>query len=167
MLLPRCSLHRAYASSHSLHAALVHALRTQLQVPVYGLCDWNPFGLALLLSYKIGSAAGGAEASRYAVPCMAWLGLRAAQIDRLESESGTTLSSKPFTPIDTRKSRAMLKTNEFMVDPQNARWRKELETMQARERKVDLEAVFELERGFELFTSEIVQLDIMMGNAID
>ena len=97
---------------------------------------------------------------------MAWLGLRAAQIDRLERESGIALSFKPFTPIDTRKTRAMLKTNEFLIDPQNARWRQELETMQERERKIDLEAVFELERGFELFTSEIVQLDIMMDNAL-
>ena len=96
-----------------------------------------------------------------------WLGLRAAQIDRLERESGIALSFKPFTPIDTRKTQAMLKNNEFLIDPQNARWRQELETMQERGRKIDLEAVFQLERGFELFSSEIVHLDIMTGNAIN
>ena len=36
--------------------ALVHQLSTRFSLPVYGLADCNPFGLALLLTYKLGSA---------------------------------------------------------------------------------------------------------------
>ena len=147
-------------------AALVSALRTQLQLPVFGLCDWNPFGLALLLSYKIGSVTGGAEASRYAVPSMAWLGLRAAQIDRLQRKEGIELSSKPFSPVDRRKVQSMLRNNQFLGETQNAEWRQELEAMQERGIKVDLEAVLELERGFEIFSEEVVQQELLSENAI-
>jgi len=36
--------------------ALVHQVATRFSLPVVGLADCNPFGLALLLTYKFGSA---------------------------------------------------------------------------------------------------------------
>lgn len=56
-------------------AALVRAAGTQplagdggssmrASIPVLGLVDWNPGGVAILLSYKFGSAAMGLEAAQ-------------------------------------------------------------------------------------------------------
>ncbi len=36
--------------------AMVHQVSARFRLPVYGLADCNPFGLALLLTYKFGSA---------------------------------------------------------------------------------------------------------------
>lgn len=36
--------------------ALVHQVSTRFKLPVFGIADCNPFGLALLLTYKFGSA---------------------------------------------------------------------------------------------------------------
>lgn len=71
--------HTHCTHTHALHArTLMHFLpQTALGVPVYGLADYNPYGLALLLTYKVGSARMGFEASKYAAD-VKWLGLRCA-----------------------------------------------------------------------------------------
>lgn len=62
--------------------ACVAHLERELQIPVYALVDWNPWGLAIVLCYKLGSARLGTEAKRYTVD-VKWLGLRASQVARL------------------------------------------------------------------------------------
>ncbi|CAM9155687.1 unnamed protein product, partial [Choristocarpus tenellus] len=64
--------------------ACVHRLAKAFQLPVFGLSDCNPFGLALLLVYKLGSVRLGVDASKYAVPDLRWLGLRPSQLDDLQ-----------------------------------------------------------------------------------
>ena len=59
--------------------ALVHKLRGSLDVPVYGLVDWNSWGVGVLLCYKVGSARLGLEAVRYTVD-VKWIGLRLSLI---------------------------------------------------------------------------------------
>ena len=41
--------------------ALTHFLSVTLRLPVLGLCDWNPYGMALLMTYILGSLASGLE----------------------------------------------------------------------------------------------------------
>ena len=45
-------------------------------VPVYLVVDWNPWGLAIVLCYKFGSARLGIESKKYALKDARWLGLR-------------------------------------------------------------------------------------------
>ena len=44
--------------------AFVHRLRATLGLPVYGLVDWNSWGVGVLLTYKLGSARLGVESHR-------------------------------------------------------------------------------------------------------
>jgi len=56
--------------------ALVHQVSTRFRLPVVGLADCNPFGLALLLTYKFGSAVNIRMAilkSKYVLMCSSLL----------------------------------------------------------------------------------------------
>jgi len=137
--------------------ALLRRLHDELSLPVYGLCDWNPFGLALLLTYKLGSATGGDEAEQYAVPELSWLGLHAATIDAkaLPKECFQTM-----TATDRSKCSSMLERCEFLAaasDPKYPNlWRAQLQEMARREQKVELEAIFAGKDGLTSFTRDLV-----------
>ena len=45
--------------------AFVWQLYGTLGLPVLGLCDWNPFGIAILLTYKLGSRERSEEGSQF------------------------------------------------------------------------------------------------------
>lgn len=62
---------------------MVHLLHHRLRIPVIGLVDFNPFGLSIIMTYKLGSASQGAEAFRYAVPIQ-WVGLHSSDINELD-----------------------------------------------------------------------------------
>jgi hypothetical protein len=47
------------------------------QLPILGLVDWNPSGVSILATYKLGNRRMGLEAAEYAVPRLAWLGVLA------------------------------------------------------------------------------------------
>lgn len=47
-------------------------------IPVYLVVDWNPWGLAIVLCYKFGSARLGIESQKYAINQARWLGIREA-----------------------------------------------------------------------------------------
>jgi meiotic recombination protein SPO11 len=49
-------------------------------LPVIGLVDWNPAGVSILVTYKLGNRRMGLEAAEYAVPRLAWLGVLAAML---------------------------------------------------------------------------------------
>jgi hypothetical protein len=52
---------------------------------VLGICDYNAYGLALLLSYRFGSSssANTVEARGLYAPTMKWLGLRRAHLNAI------------------------------------------------------------------------------------
>jgi hypothetical protein len=63
--------------------AFVHALHTNLGIPVRGLADCNPFGVSVLNTYQQSSNRCGLEGGgRFGVP-MEWLGLRPLQVAAL------------------------------------------------------------------------------------
>ena len=57
--------------------AMVYRITNRFKIPAYGIADCNPFGIALLLTYKLGSARMG---NKFAVADLRWLGLRPSQI---------------------------------------------------------------------------------------
>ena len=60
--------------------ACLHRLATEFNtLPVYGVADWNPDGVGIVLTYKLGSAKLGIESLLYAVPRLQWLCLRCSQ----------------------------------------------------------------------------------------
>mmetsp|Transcript_33742 Transcript_33742/g.101909 ORF Transcript_33742/g.101909 Transcript_33742/m.101909 type:complete len:182 (-) Transcript_33742:27-572(-) len=84
--------------------ALVHRLRTTLDLPVYGLVDWNSWGVGVLLCYKLGSARLGVESHRYTVD-VSWLGLRSSQVARFRVPD---VCMQALTPRDRRRGECLL-----------------------------------------------------------
>ena len=60
--------------------ACLHRIATEFDdLPVYGVADWNPDGVGIVLTYKLGSANLGTESLFYAVPRLQWPCLRFSQ----------------------------------------------------------------------------------------
>lgn len=53
------------------------------RIPVLGLSDCNPFGLAIMLCYALGSKSN-SHANQFCVPSLQWLGLRNEDIDTFD-----------------------------------------------------------------------------------
>ena len=82
--------------------ALVHALHTELQLPVYGLCDCNPYGIGVLQTYRKGSARMGLDGTdRYGVPIQ-WIGLRPSQVHAMRSDLPSNVFQS-LTELDRKK----------------------------------------------------------------
>mmetsp|Transcript_9059 Transcript_9059/g.11136 ORF Transcript_9059/g.11136 Transcript_9059/m.11136 type:complete len:445 (-) Transcript_9059:48-1382(-) len=64
--------------------ALVYTLHKRLCIPVFGVCDCNPFGVGVLATYRQGGERMGVDRERYNVPIQ-WVGLRPSQLDGLGS----------------------------------------------------------------------------------
>jgi meiotic recombination protein SPO11 len=73
--------------------------------PVLGLVDYNPFGLGILLTYAHGSKAH-PEAAPYAVPELAWLGLRGADLDAHALPASVM---QPLCTADERRAEGLLR----------------------------------------------------------
>ncbi|KAK7254353.1 ATP-hydrolyzing type II DNA topoisomerase [Aureococcus anophagefferens] len=115
--------------------ALVHKLRGSLDVPVYGLVDWNSWGVGVLLCYKVGSARLGLEAVRYTVD-VKWIGLRSSQVDRLELPASCR---QPLTARDRRRAEGLLAHPWVATKPA---WQRELRRQLDLGSKCELEALF-------------------------
>ena len=83
--------------------AFTHFLMTQLRLPIFGICDWNPYGAALLMTYILGSLTSGIESYRYCVP-MTWIGLHYTDITSLKLPD---VVKQPFTRLDASKIKAL------------------------------------------------------------
>lgn len=68
---------------------LYHALN---KIPVIGICDCNPFGISVLMTYISGSERLGLDQERYCVP-MHWFGLRPSDVMQLLQDTTTTTNT--------------------------------------------------------------------------
>jgi meiotic recombination protein SPO11 len=138
--------------------ALVHHLHNQLQIPVRGLADCDPFGVMVLHTYQYGGTRlqrGVDGGDRYSVP-MQWVGLRPSQVEQLsnpnidrndqpgDASSTTSLPDEVFQELtDLDKKRLddhLLKGDHRWTHyGENERRVEELEDM--RRYKVELEAL--------------------------
>jgi len=114
--------------------ALVSQLAFKLKIPVLGLCDFNPYGLALLLTYKIGSIRMGAEAASFIVD-VKWLGLRSSHLKRLSIPSNAL---QKMSAIDFRRAKSLKSSPFVMSDP---RYAEEVANMLEMKCKCELEAL--------------------------
>jgi len=79
--------------------AMVHTLHCELELPVWGLADCNPYGILVLHTYVHGRGGGRSVdgGDRYSVP-MQWLGLRPSQIAYLQSKTSKSSNKKRNDP---------------------------------------------------------------------
>ncbi|KAL7122934.1 hypothetical protein ACP275_01G075300 [Erythranthe tilingii] len=121
------------------------------ELPILGLVDWNPAGLAILCTFKFGSIAMGLEAYRYACN-VKWLGLRKDDIEQLVPEE----SLIPLKPRDHQIAKS-LSSSEILQD----KYKEELSFMVQSGQRAEIEALYF--HGFDFLAKyigkKIVQAD--------
>ncbi|VFQ87575.1 unnamed protein product [Cuscuta campestris] len=112
---------------------LLHRMsRTFPGIPILGLVDWNPAGLAILCTFKYGSIGMGLEAFRYACN-VKWLGLRKDDIEKLVPEE--SLVSLKQRDLQVAKS---LLSSEVLQD----NYKEELSMMVESGQRAEIEAFY-------------------------
>jgi len=118
--------------------ACVAILHRGLDIPCYGVCDLNPYGVGVLKTYFKGSVSLGKEADMYRVP-INWLGLRPSQV----AELGDDLPEQVFQALtdndEKQLSSLMSECCEFMDLHEDRR--AELYDMQENGYKLELESL--------------------------
>ncbi|CAI5703041.1 unnamed protein product [Peronospora effusa] len=134
----------------------VSLLSRVFELPVFGLCDCNPFGLSIMLTYKLGSARMPLESLQYAVD-IKWVGFRPSQAARLGLPSS---SLKALTRKDIAVADSLLRTSFVQA---NGAYKEEVEMWlgDSLPWKIELEALHFL--GFTFLTS-FLQDCIKKGN---
>ena len=117
--------------------ALVHALHHELELPVVGICDCNPFGVSVLALYCYAGERMGVDGRmRYSVP-IEWIGLRPSDVDGLKSDLPDTVFQK-LTALDRKRIASLLDTDSFLREGDG----EEIQLMRERGYKLELEALY-------------------------
>ena len=121
--------------------AVIKSLSVQLAIPVLGLFDYNPHGLQILLTYKLGSIRMGLEGHAYAVDIQ-WLGLHHQDIVEEEGQRLRVEESalQQWSVADERVFSAVRSRVESSPRLSPA-YRRELALMATLRRKAEIEAI--------------------------
>ncbi|KAF2841276.1 DNA topoisomerase IV, alpha subunit [Patellaria atrata CBS 101060] len=96
--------------------------------PIFGLMDFDPDGLDILLTYKLGSYSLAHENGSLNVPSMRWLGVKSTDVvledDEQESQGLMKLSAR-----DRGKATKMLDREVCAEDAPESPWRREIQMM--------------------------------------
>ncbi|KJE95181.1 meiotic recombination protein SPO11 [Capsaspora owczarzaki ATCC 30864] len=117
--------------------SFVHRLAEMCGLPMYALVDCDPHGFDILCNYKYGSRALAFDSENLTVPSLRWLGLLPSDIDKFNIQEANWLA---FNQYDTGKLTSLLNA-PFLTLPDLHLWREELELMQARGIKCELQAL--------------------------
>ncbi|XP_072964701.1 meiotic recombination protein SPO11-2 isoform X1 [Typha angustifolia] len=119
-------------------------------IPIFGLVDWNPAGLAIICTYKYGSISMGLESYRYACN-VKWLGLREDDLQLIPQSSLLELK-----PRDLQIAKSLL-SSKLLQEV----YRAELTSMIEMGHRAEIEALYC--HGFDYLgkyiARKIVQLD--------
>tara|TARA_B110000971_G_C19874322_1_gene437722 strand:+ start:364 stop:672 length:309 start_codon:yes stop_codon:yes gene_type:complete len=88
---------------------------------VFGLCDCNPFGLSILLTYRRASSKFGADPTRYSVD-IKWLGFRPSQVPALNLDKS---AFQPMTATDNTIASNLLAADKYVA--KNDLYKRELQ----------------------------------------
>lgn len=117
-------------------------------VPVLGLVDWNPGGVAILAAYKLGSVGMGLEAAALAVPQLGWLGMTADMAVALPITATTSLTERDATLLAGLRRR---------LGGAPRSWQEQLEAMAAAGVRADLEGLYGLFAGAAGLADELAR----------
>ncbi|CAH1451362.1 unnamed protein product [Lactuca virosa] len=111
---------------------LLHRMsRAFPEMPIFGLVDWNPAGLAILCTFKYGSIGMGLEAYKYACN-IKWLGLRKDDLELIPQESFLPLRPKDMQIAKSLTSSQILQDN----------YKEELAVMVESGQRAEIEALY-------------------------
>ncbi|KAL9180706.1 hypothetical protein ACHAXT_011159 [Thalassiosira profunda] len=118
--------------------ALVSALHRELDLPVVGLCDCNPYGVSVLALYHCAGDRMGVDGRRrYSVP-MQWLGLRPSEVAQLKDRMPETVFQK-LTDLDKKRIASLLDQEDGFLTEDDE---EEVRAMEDAGYKCELEALY-------------------------
>ncbi|KAJ6186064.1 Winged helix-turn-helix transcription repressor DNA-binding [Penicillium mononematosum] len=115
----------------------------------YALTDGDPHGMAIMSTYKYGSAAHLHQNARLSIPRLQWLGLRVSDIIAVPEVLGDT-ALLSLTTRDRKKIAAMLLNSPVWAsDGPEPEWRAELQRMLVLNLKAEIEILYGCQGGLE------------------
>ena len=115
----------------------------------YALTDGDPHGMAIMSTYKYGSAAHLHENARLSIPQLQWLGLRVSDIIAVPEVLGDK-ALLSLTERDRRKIISMLRNSPVWAsNGPEKQWRAELQRMLFLNAKAEIEILYECSGGLE------------------
>ncbi|KXG50117.1 Winged helix-turn-helix transcription repressor DNA-binding [Penicillium griseofulvum] len=115
----------------------------------YAITDGDPHGMAIMSTYKYGSAAHLHQNARLSVPRLQWLGLRVTDIIAVPEVLGDT-ALLSLTARDRKKIIAMLRNSPVWAsDGPEPEWRAELQRMLILNLKAEIEILYGCPGGLE------------------
>ncbi|EED90408.1 spo11-like protein, partial [Thalassiosira pseudonana CCMP1335] len=118
--------------------ALVNTLHKELDIPVVGICDSNPFGISVLaLYYCAGERMGVDGRMKYTVPMM-WIGLRPSTVESLEDDLPKDVFQS-LTDLDYKRIDSLLDEDNLFLNEERY---EEIVKMKESGKKVELEALY-------------------------
>jgi meiotic recombination protein SPO11 len=121
-------------------------LRTELNIPILGLVDSDPYGLKILSVYMSGSKNMSYDSANLTTPDVKWLGVWPSDLDRYNIPEQCRL---PLTDHDIKTGKELLE-EEFIK--KNPDWYRELELMVKRKEKAEIQALSSF--GFQYLTEK-------------
>lgn len=115
--------------------AFVKRVRNELQLPIFGFMDADPYGLDILRVYSMGSKAMSLETSELAVTDIKWLGLLPSDLEKYKIPSEALID---MTEKDIERAENMLKEDFVRARP---RWEDELKIMLKTGKKAEIQAL--------------------------
>jgi meiotic recombination protein SPO11 len=121
-------------------------LRMELNIPILGLVDSDPYGLKILSVYMSGSKNMSYDSANLTTPDVKWLGVWPSDLDRYNIPEQCRL---PLTDHDIKTGKELLE-EEFIK--KNPDWYRELELMVKRKEKAEIQALSSF--GFQYLTEK-------------
>ncbi|CAB9521001.1 Meiotic recombination protein SPO11-1 [Seminavis robusta] len=131
---------------------------SQLQIPVLGLVDSDPYGLKILSVYMSGSKNMSYDSASLTTPDIQWLGLRPSDLDKYNLPEQCRLD---MTEFDIKTGKELLK-EDFIV--KNPKWMKEVAEMVKTKKKAEIQALSSF--GFQYITEEYLPRKLREGDWI-
>jgi meiotic recombination protein SPO11 len=133
-------------------------ITNQLQIPVLGLVDSDPYGLKILSVYMSGSKNMSYDSASLTTPDIMWLGLRPSDLNKYDLPDQCRLD---MTDNDIKTGKELM-TEEFIQ--KNPKWMKELEIMVKTKKKAEIQALSSF--GFQYITEVYLPRKLKEGDWI-
>ncbi|KAL7558564.1 hypothetical protein ACA910_013090 [Epithemia clementina (nom. ined.)] len=134
-------------------------LKHELQIPVLGLVDSDPYGLKILSVYMSGSKNMSYDSASLTTPDIFWLGLRPSDLDKYQLPDQCRL---PMTEFDIKTGKELLQ-EDFIVS-NHPQWIPELELMVKTKKKAEIQALSSF--GFQYITETYLPQKLKDGDWI-
>jgi len=136
----------------------LNKVRSELNIPILGLFDADPYGLKILSVYMKGSKNMSYDSINLTTPDIKWLGIRPTDLDKYQIPQQCRLE---MSDHDLRTGKELL-AEEFIKA--NASWHKELELMVQSKVKAEIQALSSF--GFQYLSKVYLPRKLAEGDWI-